>query len=197
VESGWRYLVLIARRLRWSIVGAVVSGLAWQGAAIAAPLLIKHAVDAGIDGGSSTALWWSCAGLVLLGAVEAVSGAFRHVFAIRNRARADAEVRDAIFRRALDLDAHYHDRVGAGELISRASNDAELVARAFDSIGHTIGYVFTIVGTSVVLIVLDWRLALAVLLPLPLLSVYSAAARASDPAARMGSAKRSRMRDTS
>jgi ATP-binding cassette, subfamily B, bacterial len=171
VESGWRYLVLIARRLRWSIAGAVVSGLAWQGAAIAAPLLIKHAVDAGIDGGSTTALWWSCAGLVLLGAVEAVSGAFRHVFAIRNRARADAEVRDAIFRRALDLDAHYHDRVGAGDLISRASNDAELVARAFDSIGHTIGYIFTIVGTSVVLLVLDWRLALAVLLPLPLLSI--------------------------
>ncbi len=93
------------------------------------------------------------------------------MFAIRNRARADAEVRDAIFRRALELDAHYHDRVGAGELISRASNDAELVARAFDSIGHTIGYVFTIVGTAVVLFVLDWRLGLAVLLPLPLLSI--------------------------
>ena len=171
MESGWRYLGLIARRLRWSIVGAVVSGLAWQGAAIAAPLLIKRAIDVGIDGGNQTALWWSCAGLVLLGAVEAVSGALRHVFAIRNRARADAEVRDAIFRRALELDAHYHDRVGAGELISRASNDAELVARAFDSIGHTIGYVFTIVGTSVVLFVLDWRLGLAVLLPLPLLSI--------------------------
>ena len=171
MESGWRYLGLIARRLRWSIVGAVVAGLVWQGAAIAAPLLIKRAIDVGIDGGNQTALWWSCAGLIVLGAVEAVSGALRHVFAIRNRARADAEVRDAIFRRALELDAHYHDRVGAGELISRASNDAELVARAFDSVGHTIGYVFTIVGTSVVLFVLDWRLGLAVLLPLPLLSV--------------------------
>ena len=120
---------------------------------------------------TASALWWSCAGIVALGAVEAVSGAFRHVFAIRNRARADAEVRDAIFRRALELDSHYHDRVGAGDLISRASNDAELVARAFDSIGHTIGYVLTIVGASCVLLVLDWRLALAVLLPLPLLSV--------------------------
>jgi ATP-binding cassette, subfamily B, bacterial len=171
VESGWRYLGLIARRLRWSIVGAVVSGLAWQGAAIAAPLVIRRAIDAGIVNGSQTALWGSCAALIGLGAVEAVSGALRHVFAIRNRARADAEVRDAIFRRALELDAHYHDRVGAGELISRASNDAELVARAFDSIGHTIGYVFTIVGTSIVLFVLDWRLGLAVLLPLPLLSI--------------------------
>ena len=114
---------------------------------------------------TGTPLWWSCAGIVALGAVEAVSGAFRHVFAIRNRARADAEVRDAIFRRALELDSHYHDRVGAGDLISRASNDAELVARAFDSIGHTIGYVLTIVGASCVLLLLDWQLALAVLAP--------------------------------
>ena len=171
MESGWRYLGLIARRLRWSIVGAVIAGLAWQGAAIAAPLLIRRAVDSGVVDGNTTALWWSCVALVVLGAIEAVSGALRHVFAIRNRARADAEVRDAIFRHALELDAHYHDRVGAGELISRASNDAELVARAFDSIGHTIGYVFTIVATSVVLFVLDWRLGLAVLLPLPLLSI--------------------------
>jgi ATP-binding cassette, subfamily B, bacterial len=171
VDGGWRYLGLIARRLRWSIAGAVVSGLAWQGAAITAPLLIKHAVDAGIVHGHRGALWWSCAGVVALGAVEALAGAFRHVFAIRNRARADAEVRDAIFRRALELDAHYHDRVGAGELISRASNDAELVARAFDSIGHTMGYVLTIVGTSAVLLAIDWRLGLAVLAPLPLLSI--------------------------
>ena len=49
----------------------------------------------------------------------------RHYFAIRNRALADANVRDSIFRRALELDARYHDRVG-GQLISRASNDAEL-----------------------------------------------------------------------
>jgi ATP-binding cassette subfamily B protein len=171
VDGGWRYLGVIGRRLRWSIVGAVLSGLAWQGAAISAPLLIKHAVDSGIVQRHRGALWWSCAGLVALGAIEAVAGALRHVFAIRNRARADAEVRDAIFRRALELDAHYHDRVGAGELISRASNDAELVARAFDSIGHTIGYVLTLVGASAVLLTIDWRLGLAVLAPLPLLSV--------------------------
>ncbi|HEX6761723.1 MAG TPA: ABC transporter ATP-binding protein [Gaiellaceae bacterium] len=194
MESGWRYLGFIARRLRWSIAGAVASGLAWQGAAIAAPLLIKRAIDSGVVNGSRSALVWSCVALVLLGAIEAVSGALRHVFAIRNRARADAEVRDAIFRRALELDAHYHDRVGAGELISRASNDAELVARAFDSIGHTIGYVLTVVGTAAVLMVIDWKLGLAVLLPLPLLSIgfgrYSAryAARTKINQERLGDA---------
>jgi ATP-binding cassette, subfamily B, bacterial len=171
VDGGWRYLGSIARELRWTIAGAVAAGLAWQGAAIAAPLLIKRAIDSGVVHHHTTALWWACAGLIGLGAVEAVGGGARHYFAIRNRARADAAVRDSIFRRALELDARYHDRVGAGELISRASNDAELVARLYDSLGHSIGYVLTVIGASSILLVIDWHLAIAVLLPLPLLSV--------------------------
>jgi ATP-binding cassette subfamily B protein len=171
MDGGWRYLLWIARRQRWTTAGAITAGMAWQGAAIAAPLLIKSAIDRGIVNHNTRALWWACAGLVGLGAVEAIAGGSRHFFAIRNRARADAQARDAIFRRALELDARYHDRVGAGELISRASNDAELVARAFDSVGHTIGYVLTLVGASAILVVIDWRLALAVLAPLPLVSL--------------------------
>jgi ATP-binding cassette, subfamily B, bacterial len=171
MDGGWRYLLWIARRQRWTTTGAITAGMAWQGAAIAAPLLIKSAIDSGIVHHHTRALWWACAGLVGLGAVEAVAGGSRHFFAVRNRAHADAQVRDAIFRRALELDARYHDRVGAGELISRASNDAELVARAFDSIGHTIGYVLTLFGASAILVAIDWRLALAVLAPLPLVSL--------------------------
>ncbi len=171
MDGGWRYLWTIARRLRRTILLAILSGLAWQGAAIAAPLLIRHAIDSGVVTYDPTTLLWACAGVVALGAVEAVGGASRHYYAIRNRARADAEVRDGIFRRALELDARYHDRVGAGELISRASNDAELVSRAFDSIGHTIGYVLTVIGASAIMLWIDWQLALAVLVPLPLVSV--------------------------
>jgi ATP-binding cassette, subfamily B, bacterial len=171
MDAGGRYLWSVARRLRWTIAGAIAAGLAWQGAAIVSPLLVRHAVDAGIVHHHRSALWWACGGIALLGLVEAVAGGARHYFAIRNRSLADAGVRDGIFRRALELDARYHDRVGAGELISRASNDAELVSRVFDAIGHTVGYVLTIFGVSAVLFVVDWRLALAVLLPLPLVSV--------------------------
>jgi ATP-binding cassette subfamily B protein len=171
MDAGGRYLWSVARRLRWTILGTIAAGLSWQGAAIVSPLLVRHAVDAGIVHNHRSALWWACGGIAVLGLVEAVAGGARHYFAIRNRALADADVRDGIFRRALELDARYHDRVGAGELISRASNDAELVARVFDSIGHTVGYILTIFGVSIVLFVVDWRLALAVLLPLPLLSV--------------------------
>ena len=171
MDAGGRYLWLVARRLRWTIAGAIAAGLAWQGAAIVSPLLVRHAVDSGIVHHQRSALWWACGGIAILGLVEAIAGGARHYFAIRNRSLADAGVRDGIFRRALELDARYHDRVGAGELISRASNDAELVAGVFDAIGHTVGYILTIFGVSAVLFVVDWRLALAVLLPLPLVSV--------------------------
>ena len=171
MDGGWRYLGSTASRLRWTIAGAIAGGLAWQGAAILSPLLGRRAVDAGIVRHLGDVLWWACGGIAALGLVEAVAGGARHYFAIRNRALADARVRDAIFRRALDLDARYHDRVGAGELISRASNDAELVARLFDAVGHTVGYLLTLAAVSTVLVTVDWHLALAVLLPLPLVSV--------------------------
>jgi ATP-binding cassette subfamily B protein len=109
--------------------------------------------------------------LLFVGLLEMTAGAVRHLYAIRNRARSDARVRDAIFAHALRLDASYHDRVGPGELMSRASSDSEQVARMMDSIGHTIGYVLTVVAVAIVLLVIDWQLALIVLIPLPLISM--------------------------
>src|SRR5262249_20575877 len=108
--------------------------------------------------------------LLFVGLLEMTAGSVRHIYAIRNRARSDARVRDAIFAHALRLDASYHDRVGPGELMSRASSDSEHVARLMDSIGHTIGYVLTVFAVAVILLVIDWRLALLVLIPLPLIS---------------------------
>jgi ATP-binding cassette subfamily B protein len=85
--------------------------------------------------------------------------------------RTDAAVRDGIFRHAQRLDASYHDGVPPGELMSRATSDSLLVARLVDNSGHTFGYLLTVVGVSGVLLWLDWRLALILLLPLPLLSI--------------------------
>jgi ATP-binding cassette subfamily B protein len=153
------------------VIGAAVSGLLWQVGAVAAPLMVKNAIDHGVlTRNRSTLLIWLGA-LLAVGLLEMSAGAVRHLYAIRNRARSDARVRDAIFAHALRLDASYHDRVGPGELMSRASSDSEQVARMMDSIGHTIGYVLTVFAVAIVLLVIDWRLALIVLIPLPLISL--------------------------
>jgi ATP-binding cassette, subfamily B, bacterial len=170
-RAAWRFVRAVIRSQWQGVVGAALSGLLWQVAAVAAPLMVKYAIDHGVVAKDRHALLVWLGALLAVGLLEMVAGAVRHVYAIRNRARSDARVRDAIFAHALRLDASYHDRIGPGELMSRASSDAEHVARLMDSIGHTIGYVLTVIAVATVLLIIDWQLALVVLIPLPLISV--------------------------
>ena len=170
-RAAWRFVRAVIRSQASGVTGAALSGLLWQAGAVAAPLMVKNAIDHGVlTKDPRTLLIWLGA-LLGVGLLEMSAGAVRHLYAIQNRARSDARVRDAIFAHALRLDASYHDRVGPGELMSRASSDSEHVARMMDSIGHTIGYVLTVFAVAIVLLFLDWQLALIVLIPLPLISI--------------------------
>src|SRR4051812_40926786 len=168
--AAWRFLRAVVGSQAGGVAAAALSGLAWQIGAVAAPLGVARAIDHGIlkDDHKTLLLWL----LVLLaaGLLEGLAGASRHVFAIRNPARGDARVRDAIFAHALRLDASYHDRVGPGGLMSRASSGSGMIARLLDAVGHTIGYVLTVFAVAGVLLTIDVDLALVVLLPLPLVS---------------------------
>ena len=170
-DAGKRYVWRLVVREKRGVLGAIAGGLVWQAAAVATPLVVERAIDRGILPHDRGALFTWCGVLVAVGFVEAVAGGVRHFYAIRNRAHADAAVRDALFTRALELDARFHDRVGAGELMSRASNDAELVARLLDAAGHTVAYMLSVVAVAVILLTIDVPLALVVLLPLPLVSI--------------------------
>src|SRR5438132_902032 len=169
-RAAWRFVRAVIRSQLDGVIGAALSGLLWQAGAVAAPLIVGHAIDHGLITRDRHALLLWLAALLGVGLLEMTAGAVRHLYAIRNRSRSDARVRDAIFAHALRLDATYHDRVGPGELMSRASSDSEHVARMMDAIGHTIGYVLTVFAVAIVLLVLDWKLALIVLIPLPVIS---------------------------
>jgi ATP-binding cassette, subfamily B, bacterial len=170
-RAAWKFVLAVIRSQRSGVIGAALSGLLWQVGAVSAPLMVKYAIDHGVLTRDRHTLFVWLAALLGVGLLEMAAGAVRHLYAIRNRSRSDARVRDAIFAHALRLDASYHDRVGPGELMSRASSDSEHVARMMDAIGHTIGYVLTVFAVAIVLLVLDWRLALIVLIPLPLISL--------------------------
>src|SRR2546429_2389090 len=169
--AAWRFARAVVRAQRHGVAGAVFSGLLWQTGAVAAPLVVKYAIDHGIVPRDHSALLVWLFVLLGVGLLEVCAGALRHLYAIRNRSHSDARVRDALFAHALRLDAAYHDRVGPGELLSRASSDSQHIARMMDAIGHTIGYALTVVAVAVVMLTLDAELALVVLIPVPLISV--------------------------
>ena len=172
-RAAWRFVRAVVRSQAGGVVGAVVFGLLWQTGAVAAPLIVKYAIDHAIVPRDRHALLLWLLALLGVGLLEVAGGGMRHIFAIRNRAGSDARVRDAIFAHALRLDAAYHDRVGPGELMSRASSDSEQVARMMDAIGHTIGYALTVVAVAAVMLAIDARLALVVLIPLPFVSLVA------------------------
>src|SRR6266576_2520502 len=100
--SAWRFVRAIVRAQSYGVSGAVLSGLLWQTGAVAAPLVVKYAIDHGIvpHDHEELRLWLIVLGVV--GLLEVCAGAFRHLYAIRNRAHTDARVRDAIFAPVLE-----------------------------------------------------------------------------------------------
>jgi ATP-binding cassette subfamily B protein len=185
-REAWRLLGRLISRRRAGVAAAIASGLSWQGAAIVAPVIAAQAIDAMRSHDRHRVYVWAAVAAGV-GIIEAIAGAFRHITAIRNRANTLAAVRDDLLDQALALDARYHDRFPPGELMSRASSDAELIARVLDAMGHTVGYVVTVIGSSIVLLVLDWKLALVILVPLPVLSFgfWRYARRYADRTSRM------------
>jgi ATP-binding cassette subfamily B protein len=168
-RAAWGFLGGLIVRERRGIALAILSGLSWQGAAILTPVIAAKAIDAILAGDRDAVYLW--AGIAVgIGLVEAAAGAGRHVFAMRNRAHGLAHVRDDLLHQALRLDARFHDRFPPGELMSRSAADAEVVSRVLDASGHTFGYFVTVIGASVVLLLIDATLALMILAPLPLVT---------------------------
>src|SRR5438094_3015823 len=85
------------------------------------------------------------------------------------------DLRDQVFAALQRLSISYYENRSTGEIMNRVNNDVEHVERIFiDGIESLLMSSLTLVGISVILFSLDWRLAFLSLLPIPVL-VYSAA----------------------
>src|SRR5436305_6263566 len=104
-RAAWRFVRAVIRSQWHGVIGAAASGVLWQVAAVAAPLMVKYAIDHGVLARDRHALLIWLGALLAVARLEMTAGAVRRVYAIRNRSRADARVRDAIFAHALRLDA--------------------------------------------------------------------------------------------
>ncbi|MCZ8377896.1 ABC transporter ATP-binding protein [Mycobacterium sp. CPCC 205372] len=143
-------------------------------ARLSVPLLVQRGIDHGIppivDGGPARELMLIVASLGVVVVVQAVS----RMFFLRRSGRVGQkvllELRRRVFRHFQRLDIRFHDRYTSGRVVSRSTNDVEaiqdMLETGFDSL---ITAVLTLVGTSVLLVVLDVKLGLMCLAAFPLL----------------------------
>ena len=155
----WRSVVV-------ALVAIVVGGLA----SLAQPYLIKIAIDryiaarqlAGLDG--LAAMYFGV--LVVAFAAEYVQTWTMQL----TGQRIMFDLRLALYRHLQRLDLRYYDRNPVGRLMTRVTSDVDVLNDLFTSGVVTVfGDVFALVGIMVMMLVMNWRLALVAFSVLPII----------------------------
>ncbi len=155
--------------------GAIVSLFAFTLVALVPPLLAKLAVDQGIRTGDLRRLAWIVVLFVVTGLLTFGLSALQTYLTGWVGERALADLRIRLFGHLQRLSLGYFERNRTGAIVSRITNDVEaLDMLVTDGVSSLVQNLMLLVGTTVVLFVLDWRLALATLSVLPLMALATA-----------------------
>jgi len=165
-------LARFALRYKVRTALSVVSLLAATATALAPPFLSKYAVDDGIRRHDLTKLWWIVGAFLLAGLLNwGMSYAQTYLTGWVGE-RILADLRNDLFRHLQRLSLGFYERNRAGVIISRLTNDVEAIDQLVtDGVTSLVQNTLTLVGTAILLFVLDWRLALATLAVIPLMSI--------------------------
>jgi ABC-type multidrug transport system fused ATPase/permease subunit len=173
-----RHLASLLRPYRARVALMLVALLLATGAALAPPYLAGRAIDDGIRGQDSQALTI----IVIVFVVAAVvnwAATYVQTFLINwVGQRALQDLRIELFQHLQRLSIGFYSRNKAGVLISRLTNDVQALDQLVtDGISTLFSATLTLVGTAVILVLLDVNLAMITFLTFPVLLVASVAFR--------------------
>ncbi len=160
------------RRYRGLFLATLAAAALTTLADLVPPWLIKTTIDDVIRASRSDLLLPVAAFLALAYAVKALTNTARirlnNTFEQRVIFDIRAETYGALNRQSLT----YFENRATGEIMSRVLGDVDNLERIFiDGIEHLLVAAMTLAGIAFVLFKLNWRLALIVLVPIPLLAV--------------------------
>ena len=167
-----RVLLRLARPYPTRSALAVVTLVAYTIVALLPPYLSKIAIDDGIDARNLRTLSLVVVAFLAAGvAAFALSGTQTYLTGwVGERALADLRIQ--LFGHLQRLSLGYYERNRTGAIVSRITNDVEALDQLVtDGISSLVQNTLVLAGTVVVLFLLDWRLALATLVVLPLMGL--------------------------
>lgn len=136
------------------------------------PWLVKVVIDDVIQGKRMGLLPWVLGGLVASYALKTTFASLRIRLNNRLEQTVVHDLRSHIFSALQRLSISYFEDRSTGEIMSRVTNDTEHVERIFiDGLEGALTACLTLIGITSMLFLLNWKLALLSLLPIPLLMV--------------------------
>jgi ATP-binding cassette subfamily B protein len=165
-------LVRLARPYRRRVLAGLLALLVATAAALAPPYLAKLAIDEGIDEGNMQRLAVIVAAFVVAGVVGWAAGLGQTYLTSWVGERVLADLRLRLFRHLSRLSLGFFERNRTGAIISRLTNDVEALDQLVtDGVTSLLQNTLVLVGSAIILFLLDWRLALATLAVIPLMAV--------------------------
>jgi ATP-binding cassette subfamily B protein len=165
LRRAFAYLTPYWRRLSLVLVISLIS----TATTLAIPYLTKDLIDSALLGRDMTALRRVVIWFVALG----VLGFFLNVISGLRYTRVSAEIlfdmRLALYQHLQRLSPRFYARTRLGEIVSRINGDISEIQRvAAETALAWVGNVLFLTGSLVMMVWLDWRLALAALAAMPL-----------------------------
>ncbi len=138
-------------------------------AGLAVPAILGHMIDIVGDDRGSAALTIPAILLLAAAVVQGTLTAVGQALVARLGEGALADLRERVVARVLGLELERIERAGSGDLVSRVSDDVAQIAEAVRQALPRMASAALIVGLTLVgLAALDWRLALAALVAVPI-----------------------------
>jgi ATP-binding cassette subfamily B protein len=161
-------------RPRWvAVVVGVVTGVVWTAAKVSVPLLVRSAIDEGIQQGDGSALRRWVIVIAVVGVVQGVFTGLRRYSAFTISRAAEADLRGRLFAHLQRLHFAFHDEAQTGNLMSRANTDLNQVQAFLVMIPLTLSNAVTVGAITVILFSIDPVLTLLSLGALPFLNVLA------------------------
>ena len=171
-RPGWRLIREVVWSQRWGVALGVTAGLLWTAGKVAVPMLVRQAIDRGIGGGALGASPWRWA--LLIAAAGVLSAAFtglRRYMAFREGRRAEADLRVRMFAHVERLHFAFHDRVQAGELMSRSHADLLQIQNLITLIPLTLSNLVIVTAVTAIMLSIHPLLTVLALGSLPFVNV--------------------------
>ncbi|MEW2000206.1 ABC transporter ATP-binding protein [Streptomyces coelicoflavus] len=170
-RGGWWYLAWLVRR-QWPrcLAGAVLASV-WMVLLAATPYLMARAVDHGLEPGDLGALAGWTGAMVAVGGVNAWLGVLRHRTMTKVRMDANFRTVKVVVGHATRLGAALRSQVGTGEVVTIGVGDVQTISASLTAVGPGVGAVVAYAVVGGLMVSVSVRLALVVLLGVPLLAL--------------------------
>ncbi|PKF86105.1 multidrug ABC transporter permease [Bacillus sp. BA3] len=168
-QKGWRQFIRLVQQTKPSklMIGiALALSLGTTGVALLVPLFTKNLIN---DFSVSSLNAERIALLVLAIIVQALASGFSIYLLNRIGQSVVAGIRDQLWKKLLVLPLSYFDDHPSGETVSRMTNDTTVVKGLIsEHLSNFVTGIISIVGSMIVLFVLDWKMTLLMFIAIPL-----------------------------